>query len=195
MLKLLCVALALTGTCLAGTITFIHTGTGSGTIGSVSFTNASFTITETSNTSNIVTFTDGLSLDDTSASILISGVGDFTFITGTRTYVNNVFGTVGFSRAGITGVDLYNGPSNSVFDIWNLATSIGPISGSTTLLQWGAPFTPVLTSGGILIFDNAGTEGTFQAILGAGVPEPASWLLLAAGLCGVGWLRLRRHSG
>ena len=130
-------------------------------------TNAAFTITDVGNTSNIVTFVDGFSLDDMTASILIAGVGDFTFITATRTFVNNVVGEVGFSRSTTTGSDLYDGPVNAAFNTWQLNTALGPFSGSATLLQWGSPYPPVLTSGGTLFFANGSTMATFQAILGA----------------------------
>jgi hypothetical protein len=135
----------------ASIITFTHTGLGTGQIGPTSFTNANFTITETADTANRQSIGGpvGFLIDDSSASIAISGVGTFTFLTPTLIFVNNTSTRVGFSRAD-TIIDLFDGPVNTVFATYDLTTSIGPISGSGTLQQW--QFSPVNISGGSLGF-------------------------------------------
>ena len=149
-------------------ITFTHSGIGSGSIGGVPFANASFSITELADTSNRLPFAGGFSIDDTSATISISGLGLFHFTTPTRTFVNNNLGLVGFSRATIFGTDLFNGPTAGVFASWDMLSAIGPITGPGALLAWS--FSPVVTDGGTLIFNNSTPNATFQATV---IPEPS----------------------
>src|ERR1700682_2950338 len=99
-------------------------GSGSGSLNGVPFSNTAFTITENADTANVVNL--GLllfSLDSSSASINIQGLGNFTFTSGTRTYVAG--SVVGFARSGITGTNLFdsNGsmpPSSSPLYGWDM---------------------------------------------------------------------------
>jgi hypothetical protein len=138
-------------TASAERIIFTYTGeSGSGSIGGKSFSNRSFTITAIGDELNRRSIGGGGgSIDHDVASIAIDGVGNFTFVSPTRTFSNN--GVTGFSRGPISGPDLYNGPRDSD-------------SGQMTLLQWAPPerFPPVLTSGGQLIFNSAKTTGTVR---------------------------------
>ena len=168
----------------AQSITMTHTGIGSGTIGGTPFVNRAFTITDVANTASRASFGGGFYIEDISATISITGVGNFLFTSGTRTFVNNDLATVGFSRSGGGGSDLFNGPASPGFGSWDMLSSIGPITGPGQLLQWSTA--PVTTDGGILVFNNANISVTFQATV---VPEPACAVLF---LCGaVCWLRRR----
>jgi hypothetical protein len=172
----------LASTAFASPIEFIHTGSGSGSINGVSFSQAAFTIDDFADTTAVQACgAQCLLVNDTSASITISGVGSFTFVTPTHTFVNNGLDLVGFSRG---AGDLYNGPTNSAFAGYGLASAIGPITGSGSLVQWTTA--PVVTSGGTLVFNTATTDATFQAItMTTAVPEPATDALMLFGLAAI----------
>ena len=143
--QLMGLLIAFTCSSFAGPITFTDLTTASGTIGSTPFTDAAITITGIGDTSNIQSFSGGFFINDNSASIMITGVGTFDFITATRFFVNNLGEIVGFSRAGSTGLDLIDGPSNSAFSSWGMLTSIraiygprdySPVAGQPCYYKW-----------------------------------------------------------
>jgi len=159
----------------AAPITFIHDGSGSGTLDGDAFS-AVFTITatgDTSNRNNLGGF--GWDIAHTTATINIDGVGVFDFVSPTRTFINNDAWIVGFSRTGNSGADLFNGPQDAALAAWDMTASIGPISGEGELLQWGNLFDDVMTTGGLLRFDDFFTDARFTAIV---VPAPATLLAL-----------------
>jgi hypothetical protein len=161
----------------AAPIVFTHSGTGSGFIGGLSFSDSAFTITAVGDTSAVTGFFGGYFINHTSASISIEGAGDFHFTSSTRTFVNNHLALVGFSRAGMEGLDLFNGPTDPAFGSWTMLTDIGPMTGDGYLVQWGA-YESVLTDHGTLRFNERGSPVTFRAPL---VPEPACAMLLMCG--------------
>ena len=158
----------------AAIMTFEHVGVGAGSLAGVPFPASSFTITALGDTAARQSLGFGYWIDHTSASIAIAGLGSYSFVTGTRTFVSNTGNIVGFSRAGGGGLDLFNGPADPAFGSWDELTPIGPISGQGGLLQWTN--IPVDTSGGVLVFDNAANVPiTFTAF----IPEPAAFSLLS----------------
>jgi hypothetical protein len=163
----------------ANTITITQTGFGSGAIGSMSFTDAAFTITEIGDTSDVTSFSEGELFADTFASISISGVGTLDFTSPTSTFVNNDLDEVGF---GFPSRDLSEGPTNPAFATWNMLSSIGPISGKEELLQW--KLSPVDTSGGVLVFNRGLSDTVFTATVST-APEPRTLPLLGIGLAGM----------
>lgn len=150
-----------TPTPLPGQILFVHDGTASGAIAGKPFSSTSFRITAIGETISRQSFQGGFFIDHISASISISGVGDFQFVTPTRTFVNQQLFLVGFSRAGILGADLFNGPTNGSFGTWDMRSSIGTITGNANVLQWD--FADVLTSGGVLRLNPGFTPASFNA--------------------------------
>lgn len=162
-------------------ITFIHEGSGSGTLNGNTFSDSGFTITAVADTDDLqpVNPSNGWYIDHLSASIIIDGLGEFDFLTKTKSFVNYHHSLVGFSRgASIGGGDLFNGPSNPAFNTWDMQSSIGPISGTGKLFLWDYSSLPnIETTGGTLIFDYEQGDAVFTAI----VPEPATLLLFAFG--------------
>ena len=145
----------------AATIELVHTGRGSGSVGKVKFTDAAFTITAVGDTEKRLPYDTGFFIDHASATIAIEGVGVFQLMTPTRTFVLHTGNIVGFSRAGLSGGDLFDGPTTDAVHEWDMRSSIGPLSGSSNLLQWSSP--AVLTHAGPLLFANAVVPGTFTA--------------------------------
>ena len=181
------VAVVSAGAAWAKPIEFVYTGVGSGTLNGLPFAASNFTITEFADTSNRQSCTFGVCtfIDDTSATITISALGTFHFLTPTRTVVSG--GVVFFAHAGEFGSNLYDlVPDPPALDNYMLDASIGPLFAFGLLNQWTA--LPLIdTTGGILIFDDTigqDSPGSFQAIL---VPEPQSLALLAAGVLSLGW--------
>lgn len=174
--------LALVSDGRAAIIAFTDQGVGTGTIGNLAFTNTPFTITAQANTANRLfsSFDMAYSEDNDTAQITLNGIGTYQFITGTRFFVSHISPfDVGFSRAGLDGYDLFDGPGNIAFQQWNMLSPIGPITGFAQLEQWSA--FPVITTGGVLDFNNDGnTHATFTARL---VPEPNGGVI--GGIAGV----------
>jgi hypothetical protein len=162
-------------------IVFTHSGSGSGTIDGVPFSNSAFTIEAIGDTDNIVDEAPGIrTLVHDSASISIDGVGVFGFVTATRTFVNQdnggaTTGVVGFARGASPFTDLFNGPANAAFKTWDMLSSIGPVTCCRgSLLQWDSP--EVITDAGVLWFSSELVDASFQAE----VPEPTSLCLFAS---------------
>jgi hypothetical protein len=99
---------------LADPIIFTHEGNGSGMLADYQFGASDFIITATGETGDRDDiFGIGWRIDHLSASIWIDGLGDFDFLTGTSTFVENSLKVVGFARAGFGGVDLFDGPHDT----------------------------------------------------------------------------------
>jgi hypothetical protein len=180
------VVLTISSAANAAIIEFIYTGTGSGTLGGQAFTDSRFTITETSNTENIQSCEDEcVFIDAMSTTISIENVGQFDFLSGTRTFYNGE--VVGFSRAGAFGSDLYNA---FVIDGFDMMSAVGPVVANASLIQWARG--DVNTTGGILIFGLQDVNGgTFEARVSS-VPVPASIGIFALSLIGLAYRNTKK---
>lgn len=173
-------ALLATARVQAGTITFTYRATGSGSIGATAFSDKQFTMTAVGSTDERFAWpSGGYTTPIETASISIDGVGTYSFSTALAAFVNNTSKTCGFRAAVWPNVDLCYMPSTSALSTWDMLASIGPIAGTSTLLQWSNQ--TISTTGGQLIFRTASPAGSsFQAAL-TGAPEPSSLVLLSVG--------------
>lgn len=182
----------------AAPITFTFQGTGSGTVGTQSFTDSAFTISLSSDTTAIIQIGEFYRTPPASATINLAGIG-----TGTFTQLANVI-TIpdGFGAATFVGLEL---PANSLqlngvtlfsatLNGYTLQGPIGPISNRPA----GSGFLNAPTTLGQVQFTNYGNTLTFTATLGTPgaepVPEPTTMLLLATGIVGGAVLRKRKPS-
>lgn len=162
----------------AALINFIYTGTGAGSLNGVNFNASAFTINCVANTQSWDYLLPGVaSVDHVSSSITIAGLGTYSTIPQTRTFIVESTGTIGFGLIGYDLFNLMNGNPGLVG--WDKVSSIGPVSNATSLLtQWGSPNPPVNTSGGGLVFNSDNmVAGTFEA---STVPAPGAFALIGA---------------
>jgi PEP-CTERM motif len=188
-------------------VTFTYTGSASGTVGSMSFSNAAFTISAVGDTANRQTFNTngftGFFIDHSSVTISIAGIGVLQVTTGTRTFVNNSISMIGLSRAGINGSDLYDFAQVPGASTWDMLSPFALYTGVASVLQWN--FQPnINTNLGVLLFNDGPVIGTFRADfrhdrcihdcivttvnsqLGPlPTPEPSALLLVGLGIAGL----------
>lgn len=176
----------------AAPIHFIYEGTASGTFDGVSFTNAIFSIDaygDTDNRYNLFGIPDLYTIDHTSATLTIDGMGPYEIFSPTSTFANG--GTVGLINMS-PGADLIYAPPGGPLTGWDMLSSVGPVVGSGEYLQWD--FAPLDTSGGLLQLQDGEALVTFQAIVAGGVvPEPGTLALSGIALGVVGIARTRRR--
>src|SRR5262249_34690468 len=129
-----------------------------GTLNGTDFPSSNFTITAIGDTSSRIHYgsptPNSYSIDNTSSTVTIDGIGTLQVLSATKTFVNNSAGgkVVGYSRPGTAGADLFDGPKDTAFLSWDMLSSIGPISGTGTVLQWDVFTSPLYG----LINTNAG---------------------------------------
>lgn len=175
----------------AGPITYLFSGTGSGTVNGAAFSNAAFSFSVTTDTSTISTARFGPG--DPSTAAVIANVSLAGFGAGTSLSPLDVFDASG----GVAGLNDPVATSHDVLDFaapqfqtYDLTTSLGPIPAT---LSTHSPFGTTL--GTIDITSVSG--GTFTATA-APVPEASTTvslgLLLALGLGGLGVAAKRKKA-
>ena len=196
----LAAAVGVVGHAEAGSITYIEAGSGSGYLGTSNFTDALVTLTATADTGNITTYILGFAVPAASATVNVAGIGTATITAPVIVFVMDM--QQGFPLVPHAGFAFEPGTpnegfstimtlQNSAFASYNLATSIGPLTGPGGPTGPGSPFGTSL--GSFAFTDFLGTS-TFQATA-VTVPEPST--LVEAGtsilvLASYAWRRRRR---
>jgi hypothetical protein len=162
-----------TGQALADPITYTVTSTGTGTLGSISFTNAALTVSLTGDTLGVTNPSSGLFENFGLATVTVFGVG-------TATLTGSIFAfdvQTGDPTAGISdfGVNDVLDTQNLGFGSYDLKSAIS-LTGATNFV----PTDPHVygTNLGNLVLTGMGSTSTFTAKT---VPEPATLWLLGAG--------------
>ena len=180
------------------TITFTISATGSGTLGSTSFTDQIVTFTEVTDTSDITNPCLGSIYDYPCApnqagnTVTIGGIAGTQTISGDTFFFDNAINLVGISDAFYQTYLSAEGTADGA--TYGMTTAFGPESagyytvGSSTLA----------TSGGTLSLTSFSGNATFSAVLGSptsAAPEPGSLglALVAVIPLAAGLLRRRKH--
>ncbi|HXR03272.1 MAG TPA: PEP-CTERM sorting domain-containing protein [Verrucomicrobiae bacterium] len=168
-------------TAKASLIDYTLSGTGSGSLGAVPFSDTAFTITSTADTANITESLGVFQVPDITATVFVSGLGSATF-----TIPTDNFDTIDFTPgAGISSPNQHRDIldiSSSAFASYDLSSSLSPVTG-TPSINSGTGFQT--TAGNFLL--SSISSVTFRADV---VPEPSTFALL--GVVSVGWVLWRQ---
>jgi hypothetical protein len=173
----------------ADTVTYIETATASGSFGGTAFSGATITLTGIGNTSSIGS-SGGIYSFVLPVSVQVSGIsGTGVFTDQIQVVDNQSVPAAGFGDNSLDAAILFD--SAAAFATYNLASSIGPIPG-TSIINSGDSFGT--TDGAFII--NSASNVSFQAIVGtvSSVPEPSSLALLGTGVLGLAGMVHRRFA-
>jgi len=183
--------LASTAVMHAAPVTYIEKFFGDVTIGSTTYNNKTITLTGVGNTDGITLQPNSYEyLDEVTATFSIAGGPSGTFTNKLDVYEDqtNSLGALvgaGFASELYSGYDIM-GTSNAAFGSYDLAYSIGPVSGGSESNAGGSGFLDP-TNKGLFTVDAVSGDTSFQAETTASapsaVPEPSSLTLLGTGLC------------
>jgi len=170
-----------------GAISYTEMAVGSGSLGGMAFTNELITLTVTADTTGVMNPSPGFfTVLSSLATVSVASVGSGTLAVGSFIFDRQSVQTAGLELGVPDILDI----TNAAFATYDLTTSIGPVTGSTTI-NAGSVFA---TSAGDFIINTIAATGTFQAMVGgSAVPEPSSILMAGlAALVGLGlWSRRR----
>ncbi len=189
---------SLSGEVEAAFVTYTETATGSGTLGTTTFTNAALTFTQTAETANVIYVLNGIgaggpgdyayAVGNATATITIAGVGTASFTGQTSTFNDVTKPISGLEFGGpVFGGSVILGFFSPALPNYDLRSSIGPVA-STTVYFGPMNFA---TNLGNFTLSSTTDPATFQANV---VPEPSSLTLgTIAALVGLG-VRARRRA-
>jgi hypothetical protein len=194
---ILCSALAIAGLAGAAPITFTISTSGSGTLGGLTFTDATIVFTAVTDTTNILNgvpqnFDAGAatSSPQNTDTVTISGLGSWLLSDPVFFFDDRITGVIGFSDLNQTldtFTDLLD-QSDTTFTTYTMKTALGPIS--DPIANGTGVFTNIPTSNGPLAFTTNSTNASFAATLGS-VPEPGSMALILAAAIPLGLALMR----
>lgn len=167
----------------AAMITYTLTGTGSGTIDGVAFSNQSFTVSGVGDTDDIYLVASNPSLPAvplTPPSITIGGVAG-TISGSTMFFASQTLQAAGFARPFFSFFDF----SNAAFASYDLAGALGPTSVELFFVDsFGTDLGEVAFSDVSGLVFTASTDA---------IPEPATWTMLIGGF-GLAGAALRQRA-
>jgi hypothetical protein len=163
-------------------IWFTYSGHASGKLGGSQFTDTSFVIRAQGDTLDLSRYSPHIAfVPHAAVEVALEGIGRFRIQTPTLTFLSleSTPGPVaGISRR-LSGYDLVWTAPHAELNIWDLCSSVGPLTGAGSLMLWDSMDDPVITSGGRLQFLANTSPITFQAEV---APEPSGFVLAAIGM-------------
>lgn len=159
-------------------ITYTEQVSGTGSLGSSTFTNALVTITFTGDTENVFTPVFGVLANSAGPTVVtVLGVGEATFIDNMAVFDTPTNKGVGIAdlTANSDVLDIVN----TAFATYDLRTGIGPLSGSSMIFP-GRTFN---STQGAFHLTSAGASAVFSASI---VPEPNSVAFVCLGIMAMG---------
>jgi hypothetical protein len=176
----------------ASAITIIEQATGNGSLDGKSFSAALITITFTGDTNNIFVSGGDIFLNGT-ATVSVAGEGSDTFTDTMQAYVDDTFGVAGIEDNSISSSVVILESDSGLFDTYGLNTSIGPVDATPFVNGLSFPMVGGLFSITRIttIGDTTSVSYTATVATVGGVPEPGSFLLLAAGIAGLAAIKAR----
>jgi hypothetical protein len=171
-------------------ITYTFSGTGSGKLGTNSFSDASFVLTAFADTTNVTHNAQLVyQVPNSSVTIFVSGLNSATFTIPTTTFDNQNNPHAGISDPHFDSPLVVADPAFAHYD---LTTDFGPVTATPSIL----PGMPFATTAGDFSFTSISGDVFFQASTQtSAVPEPASLTMLAIGAVGLMTYAWRRRKG
>jgi hypothetical protein len=174
---------------VAAPIRFIYRGNASGKLGGMEFTDTAYEIRAFGDTLALAHYSPQVAIVPHGiVEVILEGIGRFNVQTPTLTFLSqeSALGPVaGISRR-TSGYDLVWTAPHAELNIWDLCSSIGPLTGGGSLMLWDSVDDPVLTSGGELQFLASSSPITFRAEV---APEPAALSIVAICCVTLAWRR------